>query len=396
VTNRRHLAFTLALAVTALPALASARTCEVVLRLDDEVTLGALQFSVDYSAVAGQFLTQSEGVDCITEVADTIGNYLDDVAETDLNTSFISLDGLHGPHRLAHCFFDDEAGTAVPGNFVVQDVEATDTNGDPVADPAVSVLLPDCAPNETSTTTTTSTSTTTTTIPTVTTCELTLRINSAASIASLDWEIGYTQAFGEFSGEGGDVACTNLRPGALFSFNDLDDERRLLGGLISLSSFATPADIARCVFVPIEPDLPIKGDFSVKVRAATDSDLEFIEPVPTMVISKLECSTDTPAVCGDGEVGGSEECDDGNLVNGDGCDAGCTNGGICGDANENKAVQANDALRILQKAVGAALSCPLYVCDTNDDGGIQASDALRALKKAVGQVLVLVCPTKAG
>jgi len=30
-----------------------------------------------------------------------------------------------------------------------------------------------------------------------------------------------------------------------------------------------------------------------------------------------------PAVCGDDEVDGGEECDDGNTVSGDGCDAGC-------------------------------------------------------------------------
>jgi cysteine-rich repeat protein len=31
----------------------------------------------------------------------------------------------------------------------------------------------------------------------------------------------------------------------------------------------------------------------------------------------------TPAICGDGIVAGAEQCDDGNLVNGDGCDSQC-------------------------------------------------------------------------
>ena len=83
---------------------------------------------------------------------------------------------------------------------------------------------------------------------------------------------------------------------------------------------------------------------------------------------------------------------------GDGCDAGCTNGGICGDANENAAVQANDALRILQKAVGAALSCPLYVCDTN--ATVARGERLIELYQAQGvhidRVLIKVAATWEG
>jgi cysteine-rich repeat protein len=38
-----------------------------------------------------------------------------------------------------------------------------------------------------------------------------------------------------------------------------------------------------------------------------------------------------PDVCGDGRRTGSEQCDDGNRENGDGCEATCTLTPVCGD-----------------------------------------------------------------
>jgi cysteine-rich repeat protein len=38
-------------------------------------------------------------------------------------------------------------------------------------------------------------------------------------------------------------------------------------------------------------------------------------------------------VCGDGDREGSEQCDDGNLVNNDGCSSNCRIESWCGDGN---------------------------------------------------------------
>ena len=35
-----------------------------------------------------------------------------------------------------------------------------------------------------------------------------------------------------------------------------------------------------------------------------------------------------PGMCGDGKVGATEECDDGNTASGDGCSPTCTNEGL--------------------------------------------------------------------
>ena len=64
---------------------------------------------------------------------------------------------------------------------------------------------------------------------------------------------------------------------------------------------------------------------------------------------------------------------------------------ICGDADEDWAVKAGDALFILRTAVEVA-TCALCVCDVNDSGEISASDALSALRNAVGINIPLTCP----
>ncbi len=48
------------------------------------------------------------------------------------------------------------------------------------------------------------------------------------------------------------------------------------------------------------------------------------------------CEVETEPVCGNGVVEGSEECDDGNLVNGDGCSSTCELEAVCHDVKINK------------------------------------------------------------
>jgi len=64
---------------------------------------------------------------------------------------------------------------------------------------------------------------------------------------------------------------------------------------------------------------------------------------------------------------------------------------VCGDANDDGAVTATDALVALNAAVGLAV-CEPARCDTDDSGAITASDALAILNAAVGILVVLSCP----
>jgi len=377
-----------AVALLSSSALAAPRDCSLVLHLDDAVPLGSLQMTVDYSSASGFFgLNLQDKVDCTNDVLTAAGLFNDNTSAETLTASFISIDGFSGPATVAHCLFVNDTGTLSTNDFAVTVTDAAAPDGsllDPL--PKVSARLPDCDPTNTSTTTTSTTVTTTEPPPLV--CELTLQVTSTAKITSLDWRLGYQSAPGEFAGSGGKVSCTNLRPGSLASFNDVENQRTVRGGIISLNGFDTPADIARCRFLPTS-DAPVAADFTMSVIQATDADGVLMEPLPKMKIDQIQCGT---GICGDGLLQIGEDCDDGNLQSRDGCSASCTKDTICGDANLNGSLSASDALQILKNAVGADVSCPPYVCDTNASGKILASDALTVLKRAVGTPIDMVCP----
>lgn len=153
-----------------------ARTCEVALRLDDPVTLGALQLTIDYAGAPGSWQPTATGIACKTDVTNTLAPFVDDAAERIVTASFISLAGMSGPGKLAHCAFVDPASAAVPEDFLVHVVEASNLNSKIVKPPRISVLMPDCGPDVTTTSTTTSTTSTTVTTTstnTTTTVEVT-------------------------------------------------------------------------------------------------------------------------------------------------------------------------------------------------------------------------------
>jgi len=64
----------------------------------------------------------------------------------------------------------------------------------------------------------------------------------------------------------------------------------------------------------------------------------------------------------------------------------------CGDANDDGAITATDALILLRASVGTAF-CESCVCDVNNDETTTAGDALVALAFAVGRSVELACPT---
>lgn len=63
----------------------------------------------------------------------------------------------------------------------------------------------------------------------------------------------------------------------------------------------------------------------------------------------------------------------------------------CGDANDDGAITATDALLALAAAVGLG-ECDPVRCDTDASGAVTASDALAILNSAVGIPVVLSCP----
>ena len=69
-------------------------------------------------------------------------------------------------------------------------------------------------------------------------------------------------------------------------FND-DDEGTLTAGFISLDGFTGPTDLATCVFDRFGFGSVLRSDFTVEVDSATDPEVEPIDPLPSVVISRI-------------------------------------------------------------------------------------------------------------
>ena len=81
---------------------------------------------------------------------------------------------------------------------------------------------------------------------------------------------------------------------------------------------------------PLPTSTPTSADTQpptpLPTSTPTSADTQPPTPLPTSTPTATRTLTPTPVpvVCGDGVISGREECDDGNLVSGDGCDANCT------------------------------------------------------------------------
>jgi cysteine-rich repeat protein len=94
----------------------------------------------------------------------------------------------------------------------------------------------------------------------------------------------------------------------------------------------------------------------------------------------------TPSACGNGVVSASEECDDGNPETFDFCDAlhGCQHGRPCaGDCGRNREVTVDELLTMVNITLGTA---PAYQCpagDGNQDGTITINEIITAVNVAL-------------
>jgi len=79
--------------------------------------------------------------------------------------------------------------------------------------------------------------------------------------------------------------------------------------------------------IPGNGNISVAGrDINGLVVAAGNEPIELYEPVVT---ARVSLAVVTQGTCGDGIVGGLEQCDDANLLDGDGCSATCVLEGIC-------------------------------------------------------------------
>jgi hypothetical protein len=121
-----------------------AAPCNVDFRLATAVTLGALQFRVDYGSTTGDFVGAARDVDCLNLTSANPVVFEDEDEQRRLSAKFVALAGIEGPAELARCAF---FGTVNPDidDFVVSVVDASDLYLDPVA-AAVVVSRVACSP----------------------------------------------------------------------------------------------------------------------------------------------------------------------------------------------------------------------------------------------------------
>jgi hypothetical protein len=127
--------------------------CVVTWRVTNAITLGALQFTTDYSNAGGSFLGEADTVDCM-DLSGSLATFNDDEAQARLNAGFINLGGIMAPASVARCRFFASLSDHDPdaSEFTVTVVDATDPSLNPVT---ADVAISDCLPEGASTTTTT-------------------------------------------------------------------------------------------------------------------------------------------------------------------------------------------------------------------------------------------------
>ena len=381
----------LALALFAAPDARAQVHCTATFKLDDAVSVGALQFHIDYPTATAAFDGSGSSVACTNQAA-ALPNFSDDDAGT-LTMAYVAPGpGFSGPSKLVSCAMTTTAGITA-NDLSVFVTDATGPGGSAMSLPSVSARV-FC---DGGTSTTTTMPTTTTTLSQNTVCDITFGLAQAIRIGSLQVLVHYNSADGEFGGTGSAAQCTTLASATLGTYFDNESARTINGALISLAGFTGPTSLYHCVFTP-GAVVPLASDFAISVTDAGDTNSNPILPRPSVVISNITCSdpnvttTTTLAVCGNGVVEGAEECDDGNLAAHDGCGPTCLTDVLCGDADSNLKLTAVDAQRILRASVGLPPACPLNTCDTSGDGNLTVGDAQRVLRKSVGLSTPLLCP----
>ena len=306
------------------------RSCVIGFDLMDPVSLGALQFDVDYSGAGGDFDGSGTSVACSTPLTSASASFNDDEATRTVSAGYLSLSGFTGPTPVADCLFTPVGADPLPTDFPVTVIDASAPDLTPINPPplveATSVFC--------SNGTTTTTSTTTTTVPVC--------------------GDGVVQA-GEECDDGG--ANSDTAPDAC----------------------RTTCVAAAC------------GDGVIDSGEACDDGGANSDTAPDACRTTCVAAACGDGVIDSGEEcdNGTGNSD---LYAG-GCLLSCMIPPACGDADDTGAVTVLDAQRVLFAAVGLISNCPPATCDVNGDTQVNVTDAQITLAEAVGLPVSLSCQT---
>ncbi len=97
--------------------------------LNNGVTLGALQFTVDYDALVGAFQGNTANVTC-TDLVEGLSVFNHQQAQRNLLVGLVNTNGFAGPGMIVSCVFE-RTGAAAPvtGDFTVTVTTAEDAGG---------------------------------------------------------------------------------------------------------------------------------------------------------------------------------------------------------------------------------------------------------------------------
>jgi hypothetical protein len=257
------------------------------------VTLGALQFDVNYTSAQGEFEGSADQVVCV-DLTGSLASFNDDDAARTLSAGLISIAGFSGPRDVVRCNFNTPNGDItdpVAGDYAITVIDATDPQLNPVtANVGVSTIVCTQVGGGGSSTTTNTTNTTVTTSTTTTTgggggnaFDIGFNLVEAVNVGALQFTVGYSGAPGGFDGAADQVQCTDAT-GSLASFNDDEASTTLSAGFISLGGFTGPRLVATCNFTSTGA-APVPGNFTITVVDAAQPDLTPITPLPTINVT---------------------------------------------------------------------------------------------------------------
>ncbi len=338
MSKSQSVPFVLSVVLAVAPVtVAAAVPCTVTFELGSPSTVGSIAWVVDYGAVPGEFAGEEDGVDCTSLIEGPLFASHDHDPERELVIGMVDNEGIDGPVLLAECRF--EAGT-VPAGFPVTvreaaGVDAVELDPRPVVEvSSVDCDLPDCGDGN-------------------------LDLGEECDDGNADDTDGCTSG------------CALAECGDGFVHDGVEE-------CDDANADNTDDCLSTCLAA-------VCGDGEVHdgVEECDDgNDDDTDDCVEGCVV----------AACGDGfPHDGVEECDDGNQVELDGCSSICEESDLCGDPTGDGNVFTSDALRILQRAVGLSVVCPISICDVDSSGDVSAADALRVLRKSVGIDVELVC-----
>jgi hypothetical protein len=259
----------------------AATDCEITFRLEDDVTLGSLEWLVDYADSDGSFVSTGEFVECEDLVDDTLAAFNELSEEETLELGLVTVEGIDGPTDVVRCNWRGD-GPPESGDFSIVELEAATVDLEVLPDPEIGVLV-DCDGVPPTTTTLAPVTTTTVDEPDGAYHVLFKLAESSVPLGALQLLVDYDAASGEFAGAGAAVQCTNLVD-ALSARNDDDADRELSLGYVSVDGFSAPSDLSRCTF---NGEAPAPGDFTITIQDVTGIEGEAATATVTVEVSEV-------------------------------------------------------------------------------------------------------------